>query len=121
MTFYLTPEEALRIIEAAIGGRPMVRDLGLLASALARPATTLFGADTYPSLPLKAAALLHSLVNNHALVDGNKRAGFACVAVFLGINGHPLQLTQEEAFDLVLGVADGTLTELAEIADLLCP
>ena len=65
MTEYLTADDLLTIAEAAMGSRPLVRDAGLLASAAARPQTTVFGEDAYPSLEEKAAALLHALARNH--------------------------------------------------------
>lgn len=116
MTTYLSLEESLRVVETAIGSAPVVRDLGLLESALARPSTALFGNEAYPELHTKAAALLQSVVGNHALVDGNKRAGFACVAVFLHLNGSPLTLDQDEAYELVIAVAEGSVDSIEEIA-----
>lgn len=71
---YLTLPELIRIAERTLGGEVLVRDYGLLQSALTRPQTTAFGADAYSSLEEKTAALLHSLVRNHTLVDGNKNA-----------------------------------------------
>jgi death-on-curing protein len=93
-----------------------MRDAGLLASALARPATTLFGEDAYASLELKAAALLESVVRNHAFVDGNKRSGWTLTVAFLWVNGYRHDFTADAAFDLVVGVAEGAL-ELDEIAE----
>lgn len=117
MTRYLSLEQLLRIADAAIEGDVVVRDVGLLESALARPQTTLFGADAYPDLHTKAAALLHSLAGNHALIDGNKRLAWAATAIFLGINGHRVAVTSDdEAVEFVLAVAAGELTELPEIA-----
>lgn len=116
MTRYLSLEQLLRIADAAIEGDVVVRDVGLLESALARPQTTLFGEDAYPDLHMKAAALLHSLAGNHALIDGNKRLAFAATAVFLDINGRPVATTDDEVVEFVLAVAAGELTELPEIA-----
>ncbi len=116
MTRYLRLDEALRIAEAGIGGPPLVRDLGLIDSALARPRTNLFGEDAYPTLDEKAAALLQSLALNHGLVDGNKRLAFACTSVFLTLNGAPLALGESEAYDLVMAVAAGRVTEVPDIA-----
>lgn len=117
MTQYLTLEEALYIAERVTGAPAEVRDLGLIESALARPRTTVFGEDAYPTLDLKAAALLQSLVGNHGLVDGNKRLALGCTSVFLTINGHPLELDDErEAYDVIIAAASG---ELADIADAL--
>ncbi|MFM8521019.1 MAG: type II toxin-antitoxin system death-on-curing family toxin [Acidimicrobiaceae bacterium] len=83
---YLTLEDVLSLAVIAVNGEPLVRDLGLLGSAIARPRTALSGVDIYPDLISKAAAMLQSLINNHALVDGNKRLAWLSVAVFLQIN-----------------------------------
>ena len=85
MTAYLSLEDLLALVEDLQLGP--VRDLGLLASAAHRPMTTLWGQDAYLTLEEKAAALLESLVRNHALVDGNKRLGWLATVVFLDING----------------------------------
>ena len=95
-----------------------VHDIGLLDAALARPQSSAFGADAYPSIELKAAALLHSLVGNHALVDGNKRLGWLATVVFLDINGRSVDLEDDEAFQLVVDVAEGKV-EVDEIASRL--
>lgn len=116
MTRYLSLEQLLRIADAAIEGDVVVRDVGLLESALARPQTTLFGEDAYPDLHTKAAALLHSLAGNHALIDGNERLAWAATAVFLGINGHRVETTDDEVVGFVVAVAAGELAELPEIA-----
>ncbi len=106
MTRHLTLDDALQVL-ARYGFH--VRDAGLLASALARPATTVFGADAYPTLELKAAALLESLARNHALVDGNKRMAWTLMVLLLWINGYRHEMGADTAFDLVLGVARGEL------------
>lgn len=110
---YLDLEDLLGLVRA-LGAGP-VRDLGLLDAACARPRSTVFGQDAYPSLAHKAAALLHSLVRSHALSDGNERLGWLATAVFLDMNGYPPEMTDDEAFDLVMAVAEGTL-EVDEIA-----
>lgn len=102
----------------------VVRDAGLIESAVARPRTTIFGEDAYPDLWTKAAALLHSLVNNHPFVDGNKRIGWIVAVAFLRQNGAvtPSQLAnadQDAAYDLVIAVAESRLTEVEPIADAL--
>jgi death-on-curing protein len=116
---YLSLEDLLRIADAAVEGDVVVRDIGLLESALGRPRATVFGADAYPSLHLKAAALLHSLARNRALDDGNKRLAWAASAVFLGINGRRVVTGQDEVVDLVIGVAAGTLDDLEKISATL--
>lgn len=119
MTEFLDAEDLLAIAEIAISEAPMVRDFGLLASAAARPQTTLFGADAYPSLHLKAAALLHSLTCNHPLVDGNKRLAWLATATFLDINGAPVRAGDDEVVELVFAIADGTLSDVVAIAERL--
>lgn len=114
MTEWLTLEDLLFLAED-IGVGP-VRDIGLLESAAARPATTLMGADAYPSLEHKAAALFHSLVCHHALADGNKRLGWHATVVFLVLNGYEPGLTQDEAFELTMAVASGALRDVDAIA-----
>ena len=86
-----------------------VRDIGLLASALARPATSVIGEDAYAAIELKAAALLESLIRNHALVDGNKRTAWTLMVVFLGLNGYRHDFDTDTAFDLVLAVANDAI------------
>ena len=113
---YLTLAELLHVAERTLGGNVGVRDHGLLQSALARPQATVFGDDAYPELEEKAAALLHSLARNNALVDGNKRLALAGTIAFLGVNGRRLTLTNDEAYDLVMAIATGGLDEVAEIA-----
>jgi death-on-curing protein len=93
-----------------------VRDYGLLEAALARPQATAFGKDAYPDLDSKAAALLHSIARNHALIDGNKRLALAAVIAFYGLNGRRLTLTNDQAYDLVMSVATGQLDAVDDIA-----
>ncbi|MGH3912013.1 MAG: type II toxin-antitoxin system death-on-curing family toxin [Pseudonocardiaceae bacterium] len=118
MTRYLTLEDLLFVASQACPPA-VVRDHGLLESALARPAATVFGSDAYPALHTKAAALLHSLAGNHALVDGNKRLAWAACAVFLGINGQRPHAGQDEVVELVVSVAEGTLSDVEKIAERL--
>ena len=118
---FLELEELLYVAERALGLAPVVRDHGLLESALGRPQATVFGEDAYPSIHEKAAALLHSLARNHALVDGNKRLALAATIAFYGMNGMRLELTNDEAYGLVMRVATGELDEVAAIASELEP
>ena len=83
----------------------MVRDLGLLDAALARPRTRLFRTDAYPTLELKAASLMHSRVKNHSLMDGNKRSSWFALNAFLLLNGYELEVSEAEAFKFILSVA----------------
>ena len=116
---YLTLAELLHIAERAMGQEPPVRDYGLLEAAAARPRATAFGAEAYPDLDTKAAALLHSLARSHALIDGNKRLALAATIAFYGVNGHRLTFTNDEAYDLIIDVATGKLDAVNEIAGQL--
>lgn len=93
-----------------------IRDVGLLESAVARPLTTVFGEDAYPTLHDKAAALVHSVCRNHALVDGNKRLSLATLIAFLGVNGERLTVDNNGAYDLIIAIASGELDDVASIA-----
>lgn len=116
---YLTLPELLHIGERALQAEPVVRDYGLLESALARPQAAAFGQDAYQGLDEKAAALLHSLVKNHALVDGNKRLGLAALIAFYGLNGRRLTFSNDAAYELVMAVAASQLDTVADIAAVL--
>ena len=116
---YLTLPELLHVAERTLGAGYAVRDYGLLEAALARPRATAFGKDAYPDLDAKAAALLHSIARNHALIDGNKRLALAAVIAFYGLNGRRLTLANDEAYDLVMSVAAGQLDEVDAIAAIL--
>ena len=96
-----------------------VRDIGLLESAAARPRSTAFGEDAYPSIHHKAAALLHSVARNHPLVDGNKRLSLAATIAFYGLNGVRLTLSNDEAYELVMAIASGELDDIEPIAGRL--
>ncbi len=113
MTVYLDPEVFLGQL-TRVGF--MVRDPGLFLSALARPQTSLFGADAYPTLALKTTALMDSLVNNHPMMDGNKRSSWFAANLFLELNGFELEAETEDAFGFILRIAtnDASLEEAAD-------
>ena len=115
---YLDLEDLLGLVRLLDAGP--VRDVGLLDAAAARPQSTAFGVDAYPTVALKAAALLHSIVRNHALVDGNKRLSWLAALVFCEINGTTVDLADDDAFDLVMAAAAGTL-DVEGIAAALFP
>jgi death on curing protein len=109
----------MALAEQLLGAGVGARDIGLLGSAVARPQTSVGGQDAYVDMWTKAAAVLHSIVNNHALVDGNKRLGWLATAVFLEINGVPASRASNGAvYELVMDVAS-THVELNVIADRL--
>jgi death-on-curing protein len=102
----LLHEESL----AEFGGARGLRDEGLLESALARPQN----AYTYsPKITIAelAASYAFGLAKNHAFVDGNKRAAFLSIGLFLEINGYRLEADQVDAIQTMLTAASGELTE----------
>lgn len=105
---YLSVEDLLEIAVAVIAD-VAIRDRGLLASAAARPQSSAFGEDAYPTFAGKASALMHSLALNHALVDGNKRLAWAATRAFCLLNGRDLEFTVDDAEAFVLAVARGDL------------
>lgn len=111
---YLDLDDLLHVAARTLG-EVQVRDAGLLESALARPRSTAFGEEVYPSIHAKAAALLHSLARNHALVDGNKRLALAGTIAFYGLNGVRLTFSNEEAYGLVMAIAAGDIDEVEPI------
>jgi len=116
---YLDLEDLIDLATGLLGDPPPIRDVGLLGSAAARPQTTAYGEDAYPDIWAKAAALLQSIVKNHALVDGNKRLGWLATAAFLEINGIGVtQLPNDAVYDFVVGVAAGS-QDVDRIAEML--
>lgn len=109
---YLTLSEALELHRRVIGqsgGALGLLNLGALESALAQPRVTFGGKDLYPSIVEKAAALGHSLIQNHPFLDGNKRTGHAAVEVFLFLNGLEIQSSVDEQEQIILQVASGQM------------
>lgn len=119
MTVYLDLDDLLLVAARAVADDVVVRDYGLIESAVARPKTTVLGADAYPDIHTKAAALLHSLCRNHALVDGNKRLAWAASQVFLGLNGEWVNASEDDRFDLMIDVASGEIDDVDNIAATL--
>lgn len=115
---YLTLDLLLQVAHRALEAVE-VRDIGLLESAVARPRTTVFGSDAYPTLDLKAAALVHSVAKNRALVDGKKRLALASLIAFYGLNGRRLTLSNDVAYELIMAIASGELDGVEPIAEQL--
>jgi death-on-curing protein len=112
---HLTVEDLLLVADTI--GAAAVRDVGLLDAAAHRPQATAFGEEAYPTLHHKAAALLDAVVRHHALVDGNRRLGWAAAVVFYDLNGFDLDPPGvDQAVELVVAVAAGhlALEKLAE-------
>jgi death-on-curing protein len=112
-TLIETLELHVRLIER-FGGKAGVRDMGLLESALMRPQT-----GYYKSLSLQAAALLQSLTQNHAFIDGNKRVAFATTAIFLRMNGYRLKVDADNGESFLIERVIKNKAEISEIADWL--
>jgi len=106
VTEYIEPEQVIAATEH-LGLH--IRDQGLLFSALARPSASMFGEDAYPELATKAAALLESFARNHPLFDGNKRCSWYLTLAFCALNDHRVTMPEDDAFDLILGVAQGAI------------
>ena len=87
----------------------VVRDAGLLASALERPHSTLFGEEVYREIETKAAALGHAIAKYHPMLDGNKRSAWIAINVFLELNGFNIDATVDDAFVLMLDIAHDQL------------
>ena len=117
MIDYVTIDDLLEVARRVVGGEVQVRDAGLVASAAARPRTTVFGQDAYPGIWEKAAALMESLGRNHARIDGNKRLAWNAVWLFLGLNSRLLRepLDEDIAEQFVVDVVTGKL-EVPQIA-----
>ena len=113
---YLELDDLLAAAKAYLGHPAEVRDWGLLQSALVRPTATVFGQDAYPDIHHKAAALMQSLICNHAIVDGNKRLGWAATYLFYRLNAYVASSDEDHHFALVIGVATGQIDTVPKIA-----
>jgi death-on-curing protein len=94
------------------GGTPGIRDEGLLESALAQPQVTFGGELLQTTIYEQAAAYLYHIGMNHPFIDGNKRTAFAAMDTFLRLNGYSLNLTDEQAYTLVMQVAQGRMSKV---------
>ncbi|MFE6761884.1 type II toxin-antitoxin system death-on-curing family toxin [Streptomyces sp. NPDC057689] len=114
---YLNSEDVLVVAEHACPDMQIVlRDAGLLESAVHRPSASMFGEEAYPDVLDKAAALLQSLAVNHPFFDGNKRTAWLSCVTFLAMNGVDLRPDIDAAERLVIAVATGAADEVKVIA-----
>lgn len=105
---YLDLEDLIDLATDLLGDPPPIRDIGLLGSAAARPQTSAFGEDAYSDIWTKAAALLQSILKNHALVDGNKRLAWLATATFLELNGvRVTRISNDAVYDFVIATTVG--------------
>ena len=98
-----------QLIAQETGGSVSVRDEGLLESALETAFSSFDGQEFYPTKEEKGARIGHSLISNHAFLDGNKRIGVYVMLTFLEVNGIRLDCTNEEVVHIGLSVADGSM------------
>jgi len=96
---------------ANYGGSEGIRDPGLLESALAQPGATFGGQYLHSDIFEMAAAYLFHIAQNHPFFDGNKRVGLEAALLFLEINGHSVETTDEALVELVLQTAQGQATK----------
>ncbi|MFF7953083.1 type II toxin-antitoxin system death-on-curing family toxin [Streptomyces griseorubiginosus] len=117
---YLSAEDVLAIARHAVDDQDVVvRDAGLLESAVHRPSASMFGQEAYTDLFDKAAALLQSLAINHPFLDGNKRTAWVSCVVFLALNDVQLRPDIDAAERLVIAVATGGVDEVKAISEAL--
>jgi death-on-curing protein len=116
MTRFVTADELIYIneqlpseqpIHKFLQGKQKVRDMDLLEAAVGRPMQTVFGEEAYPTLPDKAAALLHSVARNHPFADGNKRTATIGVLFMLRVNGLRVNWDAQEALRQIVQMAEG--------------
>jgi len=110
---HFIPKDVVLTIHADLiqryGGKPGLRDAGLLDSALAQPKMTFGGKYTHKTLFDKAAAYGFHACKNHPFVDGNKRVAFVLMDIFLQQNGWELMSREEEAYAMMMDLASGKL------------
>jgi death on curing protein len=112
---YLSLHEVISLhslVIAQSGGSSGLRDRGALESAVAQPEASFGGEDLYPGLASKAAALGHSLIQNHPFVDGNKRVGHAAMEVFLLLNGHQIDASVDDQEHIIIDIASGKVSRI---------
>jgi len=107
LTQYLELEVVVLELEALVY---KVKDYGLLEAALARPKTSAFGKEAYATLELKAAALVHSLIQNHPMFDANKRVAWLSLNAFLFINGYTIKCQETDGYEFIAGIAQNKIS-----------
>jgi len=110
--------ELHRLVLAASGGAPGIRDLGSLESAVAQPRASFGGSDLHPTLIEKTSALGFALAQGHPFADGNKRVAHAAMATFLLLNGVDIAATVDEQEQLMLNLASGRVSR-SDLVDWL--
>ena len=116
--FYLTTEDVLELYSLHVGPADALNRPDLLDSAVALLQATMFGEELYPHIFTKAAALLRSVAQNQAFIDGNKRIAWIATRVFLAANGINIQVSREEGLRLMNDLAEKKII-LDEIGEYL--
>jgi len=98
-----------QILIDKFGGRPGIRDIGALESALSRPFQTFDNKELYPSAIEKAASLIESILTNHPFIDGNKRTGYTVLRLYLLQNSLDITASSDNRYEFVINIASGTL------------
>jgi death-on-curing protein len=115
MAVRFIPDEIVPLVQADLirryGGQAGIRDRGLLSSALAQPQMTGGGKPLHKTVFDKAAAYGFHVCRNHPFVDGNKRVAFVLMDMFLRRNGYELTACEDEAYVIMMALADGRLTK----------
>ena len=115
---FLTLDEVLSLHDEQVGrfgGSHGVRDIGLLESAMGSAAATFGGEFLHQTIFEMAAAYLYGICRNHPFIDGNKRTATAAALIFLDMNSIDIDADEDEFYDLVIGVAEGSVSK-AEVA-----
>jgi len=118
---YLSTPQVLAIHDQMVkrfGGSMGIRDLDLIESAVERPKTTFDGAGLYSTIFTKAAVFMHSLLKNHAFVDGNKRTSYASCGIFLKLNGYELENMHNASLEFTMKVENDSI-KIGEISEWL--
>ena len=111
---FLSLQDVLNIHQSTIaneGGRPGIRDIALIESAVVMPQQAIAGEYLHPDLASMATAYLFHLTSNHGFIDGNKRVGLSAAVVFLLANGITELPPESEVESVTRAVADGTMTK----------
>jgi death on curing protein len=117
VTIYLVTDDVLTINQRLVGP-DQLRDFGLLDAAVTKPQMSAHGADAYPTIHEKAAALLYGLARNHPFVTANKRTAWMATAMFYMVNGYNMYVEASRVVGLTVDAAEGQI-DIAGIAAIL--
>lgn len=104
--------------EKILRGELKIRDRERLEAAVARPASSAFGQDAYPSLQEKVSAMMHSVARNHPFTDGNKRTAIMATIYMLNVNGYDVTWDAHDALEIILNLTEGKI-DMPDFAEWL--